>query len=72
MNKLCDFLGVDPAGCIAFGDANVDIPMFEACGQSCCMGSGGDAAKEAATYVTTDVDKDGLYNAFVHFGLIEG
>lgn len=72
VGKLCDFLGVSPADCIAFGDANVDIPMFEACGQSCCMGSGGDAAKKAASFVTTDVDDDGLYNAFVHFGLIEG
>jgi len=72
VNKLCEFLGVSSEDCIAFGDAKVDIPMFEACGASCCMGSGGDEAKEAATFVTTDVDKDGLYNAFVHFGLIEG
>lgn len=55
---------------IAFGDAAVDIPMFEACAQSCCMGSGGDAAKAAADYVTTAVEEDGLYNAFVHFGLL--
>lgn len=72
VGKLCEFLGASPEDCIAFGDANVDIPMFEACGQSCCMGSGGDAAKEAATYVTADVEDDGLYKAFVHFGLIEG
>ena len=34
------------------------------------MGSGGDEAKEAADFVTTDVDDDGLMNAFKHFGLI--
>ena len=34
------------------------------------MGSGGDGAKAAADYVTTGVDEDGLYNAFLHFGLI--
>ena len=55
---------------IAFGDAAVDIPMFEVCAQSCCMGSGGDGAKAAADYVTTAVEEDGLYNAFVHFGLL--
>ena len=55
---------------IAFGDAAVDIPMFEVCAQSCCMGSGGDGAKAAAGYVTTAVEEDGLYNAFVHFGLL--
>jgi len=72
VNKLCEFLGVTPDDCIAFGDAQVDIPMFEACGQSCCMGSGGDAAKAAASFVTTDVEDDGLKNGFIHFGLIEG
>ena len=50
---------------IAFGDAAVDIPMFEVCAQSCCMGSDGDGAKAAAGYVTTAVEEDGLYNAFV-------
>jgi hydroxymethylpyrimidine pyrophosphatase-like HAD family hydrolase len=34
------------------------------------LGSGGPEAKAAADYVTDDVDKDGLYNAFVHLGLI--
>ena len=35
------------------------------------LGSGGPEAKAAADYVTDDVDKDGLYNAFVHLGLIK-
>ena len=71
VGKLCEFLGASPDDCIAFGDAAVDIPMFEACGQSCCMGSGGDEAKAAADFVTTDVEDDGLAHAFAHFGLID-
>ncbi len=70
VNKLCQYLGADVADTIAFGDAKVDIPMFEACGTSCCMGSGGDEAKAAADFVTDDVEKDGLAKAFAHFGLI--
>ena len=70
VDVLLQHLGADRADTIAFGDAKVDIPMFECCAQSCCMGSGGDEAKAAADYVTTDVEEDGLYNAFVHFGLI--
>jgi len=70
VGKLCEYLGCDVADTIAFGDAKVDIPMFEACGTSCCMGSGGDEAKAAADYVTGDVEKDGLRDAFAHFGLI--
>lgn len=70
VNRLCEYLGADPKNTIAFGDAKMDIPMFEACGASCCMGSGGDEAKAAADYVTDDVDKDGLAKAFEHFGLV--
>lgn len=70
VHRLCDFLGADVADTIAFGDAKVDIPMFEACGASCCMGSGGEEARAAADYVTCDVDKDGLAQAFAHFGLV--
>jgi hydroxymethylpyrimidine pyrophosphatase-like HAD family hydrolase len=35
------------------------------------MGSGGEEIRAMADYVTDDVDKDGLYKAFVHLGLIE-
>lgn len=69
---LLNHLGAKQEDTIAFGDAKIDIPMFECCAQSCCMGSGGDEAKAAADFVTDDVDKDGLYKAFVHLGLIEG
>lgn len=68
---LVKHLGADLADTIAMGDAKVDIPMFEACAQSVCMGSGGMEAKEAADWVTADVDDGGLWNAFVHLGLIE-
>lgn len=67
---LVEHLGADMADTIAVGDAKVDIPMFEVCATSVCMGSGGEEAKAAADYVTTDVDDDGLYHAFKHLGLI--
>ncbi len=55
---------------IAFGDAKVDLPMFEACGYGVAMGSGGDEIRAAADYVTGDVDKNGLYQAFAYLKLI--
>ncbi len=70
VRKLVEHLGVDMADTFAFGDAKVDIPMFEACAVGVCVGSGGDEAKAAADYVTDAVDDDGIYNAFKHFGLI--
>ena len=67
---LLEYLGADRADTIAFGDAKVDIPMFECCACSVCMGSGGEEAKAAADYVTAGVDEDGLYKAFAHLGLL--
>jgi hydroxymethylpyrimidine pyrophosphatase-like HAD family hydrolase len=34
------------------------------------MGNAIDELKKKATYITTDCDKDGIYNACVHFGWI--
>ena len=70
VRALVEYLGADVRDTIAFGDAKVDIPMFECCACSVCMGSGGAEAKAAADYVTDDVEKDGLFKAFKKLGLI--
>ena len=70
VHVLLEALGASKEDTIAFGDAKVDIPMFEACGYGVAMGSGGDEIKAAADYVTGDVDKDGLYQAFEYLKLI--
>ena len=44
--------------------------MLEYCAVGVAMNSGGSEIKAMADYITDDVDKDGLYNAFKHFGLI--
>jgi len=67
---LLDYLGADIGDTVAFGDAKVDIPMFEYCAYSVCMGSGGEEAKAAADHVTDGVDEDGLYKAFEYIGVI--
>ena len=67
---LLEHLGVKREDTIGFGDAKIDIPMLEYCQVGVAMGSGGEEIKAMADYVTDDVDKDGLYKAFVHFGLI--
>lgn len=67
---LLDYLGAKKEDTIAFGDEAVDVGMFELCGYSVAMGSGNDSAKNAADYITTGTDDDGLWNAFKHLGLI--
>lgn len=71
IDELLKYLDATIEDTFAFGDAKVDIPMLEYCNIGVAMHSGGDEIKAMADYITDDVDKDGLYNAFVHFGLIE-
>lgn len=70
IEDLAKYLHIEKDDIISFGDAEVDIPMFEASGISVCMNSGRHLAKEKATYVTDDVLNDGLFKAFEHFYLI--
>ena len=72
IDVLLKHLGADIKDTFAFGDAKVDIPMLEYCHVGVAVASGGDEIKAMADYVTDAVDDDGIYNAFVHFGLIEG
>lgn len=67
---LLKHLGADQKDTISFGDAKIDLSMFELCAYNVAMGNGGPEIKEAADYVTDDVDNDGLYKAFKHIGLI--
>lgn len=67
---LLDYLGADAKDTISFGDAKIDLSMFECCAFNVAMGNGGEEIKEAADYITSDVNDDGLYNAFKYLKLI--
>ena len=67
---MLDYLGADVNDTISFGDAKIDLSMFELCAYNVAMGNGGIEIKEAADYITTDVNDDGLYNAFKYLKLI--
>ena len=67
---LLEHLGASQADTISFGDAKIDLSMFELCAFNVAMGNGGPEIKAAADYITDDVNEDGLYNAFKHLGLI--
>ncbi len=69
VQKLLRHLGLDREDAIAFGDAKVDISMFEACAVGVAMRNGGYEVRAAADFVTGDVDEDGLYQAFVKLRL---
>ena len=70
MLKACELVGIDVENTYALGDSENDLDMLEAAHVGIAMGNGTERAKEVADYVTTDFDKDGIYNALKHFGLI--
>jgi hydroxymethylpyrimidine pyrophosphatase-like HAD family hydrolase len=64
-----DYYGADYSDVIVFGDAKNDLSMFVDGWTKVAMGNAIDELKACADYVTTDVDKDGIYNACVALGL---
>ena len=67
---LLDYLHESVENTISFGDAKIDLSMFEICNYNVAMGNGGPEIKAAADYITDDVDNDGLYKAFAYLKLI--
>lgn len=67
---LCDHLDIPLKDCYAIGDSNNDLSMLEYVPNSIAMGNSSPDVLARCSYVTTDVDKDGIYNALKHFNLI--
>ena len=70
LRRLCALIGHPQEDTVAFGDSVNDLEMFHASGYSVCMGNGSEQAKSTADYVTDSLDRDGVWNACVHLGLI--
>lgn len=67
---LLTYLGVSVESTVAVGDGLNDREMFEFCNKSIAMGNAQDELKKLATFVTDDVDQDGLYKGFKKLHLI--
>ncbi len=68
--KVLDYYGFSKEEAMVFGDSDNDIDMFNLIPLSVCMGNGYKEAKEAAYYVTDDIDNDGVIKALEHFEII--
>lgn len=69
--ELLTHLGIDPADSIGIGDNWNDVEMFDACGLSIAMGNAVPGVQACADEVTTPIDEDGIWNAFVRHGLVQ-
>lgn len=62
--------GVGRDEIIAFGDGENDMEMLSFAGIGVAMGNAEEKVKQAADYVTDDVDAEGIAKALRHFGMI--
>lgn len=70
IQHLIDHLGMSLSQCISIGDSTNDLTMLEFTDESVAMGNSNPILFDKVTYITTDVDKDGIYNALKHYQLI--
>lgn len=70
IDTFCAYYGIDPENTYAFGDGGNDREMLEHVNTAIVMGSADDSLKSIASYVTDDVDHEGITNACVHLGMI--
>lgn len=55
---------------MAVGDSENDLTMLKEADISVAMGNGKQVVKDICDYTTSNIDEDGIYNAFKHFNLI--
>lgn len=67
---LLNHLGITHDNTYAFGDSSNDLSMLLYAKNSIAMGNSSKDIKDIVTYVTDDVDENGIENALKHFGLI--
>lgn len=70
IHKVLEYYSIKQEETMSFGDGHNDIDMFDYTNISIAMGNANDEVKQAAQYVTDDVDHDGIYNALKHFKVI--
>lgn len=63
----CGPLEIAPEEVMAIGDERNDLDMFAFAGTSVAMGNGNDLDKQAADYVTSSNDEDGIAQALEKF-----
>lgn len=68
---ITDYLKIPMENTVAIGDSNNDLPMLKYAHTSIAMGNSSEEVLETADYITTDVDKDGIWNALKWLGVLD-
>lgn len=67
---LMDYLSIPHENTYGLGDSNNDLPMLEYVNTSIAMGNSTPSLRESVSFITKDVDKNGIEYALKHFQLI--
>lgn len=67
---LAEYLKKSLDDTISIGDSMNDLPMLTFTKESVAMGNSHPSLFEKVTYITTDIQNEGIYNALKHFQLI--
>ena len=68
---MMDYYHADYRDAIVFGDGLNDMSMFIDDWTTVAMGNAVPELKAKADFVTTEVDRDGIWNACIKLGLFE-
>ncbi len=71
IQKFLEHVGVKQEETMSFGDGDNDVEMLQFSQIGVAMANGTEKCRAAADYVTDSVDEDGIWNALVHYGLVE-
>ncbi len=71
MQSILKYFHMSAKDAIAIGDGFNDLCMFEVAQTSVAMGNAPKEVQKKADRVTTSLDNNGIYNAFIFLGLIE-
>jgi len=67
---IIDYLHNTIDNTISIGDSTNDLPMLTYTKESVAMGNSNPILFDYVTYITTDINNDGIYHALKHFKLI--
>ncbi|MBO5104028.1 MAG: HAD hydrolase family protein, partial [Ruminococcus sp.] len=69
IDLILEKLSIPYENAYAIGDSMNDLPMLKAVPNSIAMG-GSEKLYSCVSYITSEIEKDGIYNALEHFKLI--